>query len=78
MVSVISEWVRCPICGNKTRLQIPAGEAQGGRDKPGRGVLPAFASSCAYSTPDRMIPITFMPNTSLTYCVLPPPPHSVP
>lgn len=24
MVSVISEWVRCPICGNKTRLQIRA------------------------------------------------------
>nr|WP_296461439.1 cysteine-rich KTR domain-containing protein [uncultured Acetatifactor sp.] len=24
MVSVISEWVRCPICGNKTRLQIQA------------------------------------------------------
>ena len=22
MVSVISEWVRCPVCGNKTRLQI--------------------------------------------------------
>ena len=24
MVSVISEWVRCPVCGNKTRLQIRA------------------------------------------------------
>ena len=22
MTSVISEWVRCPVCGNKTRLQI--------------------------------------------------------
>lgn len=22
MPDVISEWVRCPICGNKTRLQI--------------------------------------------------------
>jgi len=24
MVSVISEWVRCLVCGNKTRLQIRA------------------------------------------------------
>ena len=24
MVSVLSEWVRCPVCGNKTRLQIRA------------------------------------------------------
>lgn len=24
MVSAISEWVRCPVCGNKTRLQIRA------------------------------------------------------
>ena len=22
MVSAISEWIRCPVCGNKTRLQI--------------------------------------------------------
>lgn len=22
MVRAISEWVRCPVCGNKTRLQI--------------------------------------------------------
>ncbi len=22
MTSVISEWIRCPVCGNKTRLQI--------------------------------------------------------
>ncbi len=22
MTRVISEWVRCPVCGNKTRLQI--------------------------------------------------------
>ena len=22
MTSVISEWVHCPVCGNKTRLQI--------------------------------------------------------
>lgn len=22
MVSAILEWVRCPVCGNKTRLQI--------------------------------------------------------
>ena len=22
MENVISEWVRCPVCGNKTRLQI--------------------------------------------------------
>ena len=42
MVSVISEWVRCPICGNKTRLQMPAGEAQGNRDKPDRGGAPGF------------------------------------
>ena len=22
MANMISEWVRCPVCGNKTRLQI--------------------------------------------------------
>ena len=22
MTNMISEWVRCPVCGNKTRLQI--------------------------------------------------------
>ena len=22
MVKMVSEWVRCPVCGNKTRLQI--------------------------------------------------------
>ena len=22
MTGVISEWIRCPVCGNKTRLQI--------------------------------------------------------
>jgi cytochrome c-type biogenesis protein CcmH/NrfF len=24
MTKIISEWVRCPVCGNKTRLQIRA------------------------------------------------------
>ena len=24
MENMISEWVRCPVCGNKTRLQIRA------------------------------------------------------
>ena len=24
MANMISEWVRCPVCGNKTRLQIRA------------------------------------------------------
>ena len=22
MAKIVSEWVRCPVCGNKTRLQI--------------------------------------------------------
>ena len=24
MAKIISEWIRCPVCGNKTRLQIRA------------------------------------------------------
>ncbi len=24
MTKIISEWIRCPVCGNKTRLQIRA------------------------------------------------------
>ena len=24
MEKIISEWIRCPVCGNKTRLQIRA------------------------------------------------------
>jgi len=24
MANIISEWIRCPVCGNKTRLQMRA------------------------------------------------------
>ncbi|MDE7310996.1 MAG: cysteine-rich KTR domain-containing protein [Eubacterium sp.] len=27
-IKIITEWIRCPVCGNKTRLQIRAGQIQ--------------------------------------------------